>query len=100
MGSSPVDVDELTDAELADRVIDLDRERSRIEALQLQAVAAFDAREVYAADGATCAASWIAGRTDMSRPQASALVKHGRLLRSHPASAEAVGSLGTTKLRT
>jgi hypothetical protein len=100
MCSSPVDLDGLTDAELSDRVLSLDRERSRIEADQLAAVAAFDARQIHAADGVTCAASWLASRTDMSRPQASALVKHGRLLRSHDASSEAIGALGTTKLRT
>jgi hypothetical protein len=97
--SEPIDVDALTDGELAELVLECSKRRSEAEAAELAAIAAFDAREVYAADGATCAASWIAARTDCSRPQASAMVKHGRLLRTHPRSAEALDTFGTTKMR-
>src|SRR4051794_18835115 len=99
MCSGHVQLDELTDGEVAGRIRDLDRERARIEAELLAAVAVFDARQIHAADGATCAASWIAMRADLSRAQASSLVKHGRLVRSHPVTAEALSSLGTTKVR-
>ena len=99
MCSGHVELDELTDGEVADRIRDLDRDRARIEAEMLAAVAAFDARQIHEADGAASAATWIAMRADLSRPQASSLVKHGRLVRSHPATAEALASLGTTKVR-
>src|SRR5690349_18644374 len=99
MSSFAVDHEALTDGELADLVLECSRRRSEAEAAELAAIAAFDARDVYALDGATCAASWIAARTDCSRPQASSMVKHGRLLRSHDRSAQALASFGTTKVR-
>jgi hypothetical protein len=100
MSSPVVDYMELTDGELADVVLECSRRRSEAEAAELAAIAAFDARDVYAADGATCAASWIAARTDCSRAQASSMVKHGRLLLTHAPSAHALEAFGTTKMRT
>jgi hypothetical protein len=89
----------LSDGELAERLVALDRERSRIEADLLDVAAEIDLRQVHAADGARVASTWIAERTDLSKAQAASLVKHGRIVRSHDATAEALRAQGTTKIR-
>ncbi len=95
-----VDARSLSDGEVGEWLLALDRARSALEAVQLRAATVFDARVVYAADGAPSAPSWLAARADVSRSQAAALVRHGRMLRWHPASDAACASLGTTKVRT
>ncbi len=95
-----VDAANLADSEVGEWLLALDRARSALEAVQLRAAAAFDARVAYAADGAPSAPSWLAARADVSRSQAAALVRHGRMLRSHPLSDDACATLGTTKVRT
>jgi hypothetical protein len=99
MCSTVMPIEGMSDGELTDQLVALDRERSRIEAQLLAVAAEIDLRRVYAADGARVASSWIAERTDLSKGQASMLVKHGRLLRSHDASAAALEPLGCTKVR-
>jgi len=71
-----VDAGSLSDVEVGQWLLALDRARSALEAVEVRAAA------------------------DLSRSQAAALVRHGRLLGSHPASDAACDTLGTTKVRT
>ncbi len=79
-----VDPDRLTDAELSAHVRALDAERCRVEAAMARAVAVWDARQVWAGDGATSGASWLAYRCELSRSSAATLVRTARRLRSMP----------------
>ncbi len=50
-----------------------------------RAVAVWDARKVWADDGATSATSWLAHRCGLSRSSAAVMVRTARRLRSMPA---------------
>jgi hypothetical protein len=77
-----VEPESLTDAELTAYVRELDAVRSRAEAAMARAVAVWDARKVWADDGATSATSWLAHRCGLSRSSAAVLVRTARRLRS------------------
>lgn len=95
------EVASLTDGELVDALGVLVDVASRLEARLCQVAAAFDARAIHAADGAKTVAAWLAARTEITRPHASALVHRGRDLRSCPHVDAAYGSglIGTDKVR-
>lgn len=95
------EVGSLTDGELADALTVLVDAASRLEARLCQVAAAFDARAIHAADGHKTAAAWLAARTEITRPHASALVHRGRDLRScpHVEVAYRSGVIGTDKVR-
>lgn len=52
----------MTDGELADRVSELEALQRRVDAARLAALAEFDARQAYAADGTTSTAAWLRHR--------------------------------------
>jgi hypothetical protein len=79
-----VDPESLTDAALAAHVLELDVERCRVEAAMARAVASADTRGVWAYDGATSGAAWLAYRCELSRSSAATLVRTARRLRSMP----------------
>src|SRR3954451_1278705 len=58
-----VDPDTLTDAELADAVVQLAEVRNALDAAEAGMNRAFEVRRVYAIDGAKTAAAWLAKRT-------------------------------------
>jgi hypothetical protein len=74
----------LGDGELTAYVRELDAVRSRAEAAMARAVAVWDARKVWADDGATSASAWLAHRCGLSRSSAAVLVRTARRLRSMP----------------
>ncbi len=79
-----VEPESLGDGELTACVRELDAVRSRAEAALARAVAVWDARKVWADDGATSATSWLAYRCGLSRSSAAVLVRAARRLRSMP----------------
>jgi Domain of unknown function (DUF222)/HNH endonuclease len=94
-----VDPASLTDAELSAHVRELDGERCRVEAAMARAVAAADARGVWAYDGATSGAAWLAYRCELSRSSAATMVRTARRLRSMPGTEAALtgGEVGFAK---
>lgn len=95
-----VDPDSLTDAELSALVQQLDAQRSRVEVAMARAVAAWDARMVWANDGATSGTAWLASRCELSRGSAATLVRTARRLRLMPLTEAAAGrgELGGAKV--
>jgi hypothetical protein len=93
--------DDLTDGELTDAVLAADRMRSRLEAVSARLVARWDARQVWAGDGARSGAAWLAARSELSRSAARSHVEMARDLRDCPVLAEAFdhGTIGAAKVR-
>jgi hypothetical protein len=79
------DLQGLSDGELAVAVVELRRQQARLAAVVAEATAAFDARQVHAADGARSAADWIAVHARIPRAQAGREVREARRLRAMPA---------------
>jgi hypothetical protein len=73
-----VDTDTLTDGELADAVVELNRQHEIFESARTRVVRAFDSRRVFAADGAKTAAVWMAVRTRAPKHECSRIVRRGR----------------------
>lgn len=84
-----VEPESLGDAELTAYVRELDAVRSRAEAAMARAVAVWDARKVWAGDGATSATAWLAHRCGLSRSSAAVMVRTARRLRSMPSTCQA-----------
>ncbi|HWH33187.1 MAG TPA: DUF222 domain-containing protein [Egibacteraceae bacterium] len=87
---------ELADVELAERLVELEREIARLTAAQLAALAAFDARGAYQADGCGSAASWLRKMARVAPGDAAARVRAARRLRDeqpHVAAALADGDI-------
>jgi hypothetical protein len=61
-------------------MVDLARQKARLEALELAVLAAADRDEVGAASGATSTAAWLAHHTLADRPETAAKVKLARAL--------------------
>ncbi len=100
VGLREVDFSSLTGDELSARICELDRRRNQHDAALLDTVAAWDARQQWAADGALSAATWLASRCEMSRASAGVLVRTSRRLRDMPRTADAArrGDLGSAKV--
>lgn len=78
------DLDSCTDAELIDRLLDAQRMRARLDACVVALTDRFDARTVWAADGARNAPGWVTARVGVSYGQAKADLALARDLRRHP----------------
>jgi hypothetical protein len=70
-------------------IVELLRQRARLDAFVASAVAAFDKGEVWADDGATNPAIWLAVRTRMPKAATKRMVKLGRSLAELPLCAQA-----------
>ncbi|HYI60844.1 MAG TPA: DUF222 domain-containing protein [Acidimicrobiales bacterium] len=90
-----------SEEELRQALVMVDRLRARLDGVAAGLVGSFDARCVWAADGARDAAGWVAARTDASRSSASAEVRVARAVRDMPAVevAAVTGRLGREKVR-
>lgn len=92
---------DLPDAALSAMLIELDRDRNRLDAQRIGIIDAWDARGVWAFDGARAGATWLATHTESSRAAASHEIKLARSLRSMPTTSAAFteGDLGLAKVR-
>ena len=95
------ELSELTDGDLAAELLAASERADRARAHQVAVAAEFDARMVYATDGAVNTAAWLAPRARISRAEAHQVVHLGRQLRRMPATASAVerGELSTSQAR-
>src|SRR5256885_536299 len=84
-----VDPDTLTDAELADALVEVHTQREAFAAAEARLTRAFDARTIYAADGARSAAAWLAHRTRSPKQACAARVRLGRVAQHMPLTAAA-----------
>jgi hypothetical protein len=89
-----LDVDplELTDAELHELTVTLQRQSHRLAAAAGAVLSAWDQRMVWADNGARSAAVRLANETSMSPSSASVQVRRSRQLRTMPATAQALAS--------
>ena len=92
---------ELTDGEVSDGLLALITLAGRVQAALARFSDSFDTRCLATVDGARSTAGWVAARTELARPTASAAVTAGRGLRHCPAvdAAAGDGRLGTAKVR-
>ncbi len=95
-----VDLGSMTGDELSARIREIEAERNRIDICLAETVAALDARQHWAADGAISPSTWLAWQCDMSRGSARRLVRTARRLRSMPLTVAAAkaGRLGAAKV--
>jgi len=96
-----VDPAGLDDLALAALVVEVQAEADRVEAVRLAVLGEWDARAVWALDGACNGASWLAARGNVARAAMSGLLHDARRLRRMPVTAAAVadGSLAPAKGR-
>ncbi len=99
--SSDIEPSGLGDAALAELVVELQAQSDRLEALRLRALGEWDARAVWALDGACNGASWLAALGNVARAPMSGLLHDARRLRAMPVTAGALndGSLAPAKAR-
>jgi hypothetical protein len=95
-----VDPDSMDDAALAEHLLEVTAAREALEAAQLRAMGAFEARKVHKADGAWSAASWLRERSHLSRSETNSLERHARMIRCDPLLSHALDTLGSAKVRT
>src|SRR4051812_38537679 len=84
-----LDGDTLSDAELAEALVVLHKQREALAATEARLTRAFDARRVYAVDGARTAAAWLAQRTRSSKQARALSVRLGRATQHMPLTAAA-----------
>jgi len=84
-----VDPASITDGELAEAMVALRREQSRLAAVVAEQTAAFEARRVHAEDGSRSSIDWIAVRARLPRSQVAGEVRDARRVRSMPRTREA-----------
>jgi hypothetical protein len=87
-----VDPRELTDAELHELVIAVQRQRHRLAAVAATAISSWDQRMVWADNGARSAAVRLANETSASPSSTNVEVRRARKLRSMPATVAALRS--------
>ena len=85
-----VDVHQLGDAALAALVVELQEQADRHEAVRLAVLGEWDARAVWALDGACTGASWLAAQGNVARAPMAGLLRDARHLRSMPETAAAL----------
>ena len=97
LGSTPGG---LTDGEVGDGLLALVKLSGQLEATLAGFASAFEARTVFAGDGARTAGSWIAARSEITAQAATRLLRRARGLRSCPfvAAAYEQGLIGTAKV--
>jgi hypothetical protein len=90
-----VDVQALTDAEVHDLTVGLQRQTSRLAAARAEASAAWDGRRLWAEDGSKSAGARLARECSMDPDTAKTEIRRARKLRSMPATVAALadGSL-------
>lgn len=86
---STVDVDALTDGELHDAVVELQRQRARLGAFAATLIRRWDQRQVWAVDGSRSAAQRLARDTCTSSSTARLELRRARQLSAMPGTAEA-----------
>jgi len=98
---SPVDLRQLSDAALGALVVELQEQADRLEAVRLKVLGEWDARAVWALDGACSGAAWLAARGNVARSPTSGFLRDARHLRAMPETANAVaeGRLAPAKAR-
>src|SRR5688572_7032164 len=79
-----VDPATLSDAELEDLVLDVDRQRDRLSAEHARLLAAVAARRSWTADGSRSCAAWLARNRNGCRATASAALRLGESLAQMP----------------
>jgi hypothetical protein len=99
-----IEVGELADspdAATAELVLAAVAVSGRVDALVTRAVGVFDAKTIWAGDGARSCGGWLAARSELSRARAGAITASARDLRACPAvdAAYIAGTLGTAKVR-
>ena len=96
-----LDANDLTDEELADAAVELDRLRNAFAAGEAQLLRTFKVRGVYAADGAKSAAAWLATRTHAPKAECGSRLRLGKTMEDLPVAAEALaaGEIGPAQLR-
>src|SRR3954451_1226739 len=96
-----LDHDALTDAELADAVVELHQLLDALDAAHTRMVKTFDIRNVYAADGAKTASAWLTKRTRAPKTECGSRVWAARQLDRMPLAAEAwaAGEIGVAHVR-
>jgi hypothetical protein len=92
MCAPDVDVKALDDAGLEALVVSLQEDAARLEARRLAVLGEWDARAVWALDGACNGASWLAARGDVARGPTAGMLRDARHLRSLPATAQALAA--------
>ena len=85
-----LDGDALGDSELAEAMVALRRQQSRLAASVAELTAVFEARKVHAEDGSRSATDWIAVHCGLPRPRVAGEVRDARRLRSMPATSSAL----------
>jgi hypothetical protein len=83
---------DLPDVVLSERVLELAEQMERVHAELLRAVAVWDGKRSWAADGAIDARAWLSSRARMTKNEAGRVVRSARLLRRHARTAEALAS--------
>jgi hypothetical protein len=101
-GLLDLEVEVVTDDELAAAMIALRRQRSRVDAAMSRLTAAFDGRGVWGEDGSRSAVDWIAARARLPRPQVAGEVRDARRVRAMPATRDAweAGEVTSAHVRT
>lgn len=87
-----VDAHALSDAELHEYVVSLQRQRSRLAAAAASALSVWDERMVWVDDGSRSAAARLANETSSSNQTARVELRRARQLRSMPATAAALAA--------
>ena len=85
-----VDVHQLGDAALGALVVELQEQADRLEAARLRVLGEWDARAVWALDGACTGASWLAAQGTVARAPMAGLLRDARHLRAMPETAAAL----------
>ena len=73
----------------SDTVLELQRQRARLDAVAARSAAAWDTDKGWASDGARSGAAWLATRTRMPQQSARRCLRLGRAMRDLPHTAEA-----------
>jgi hypothetical protein len=96
-----VELDDWSDAELSEAVVELARLARQLDAVRTKVTARWDARRVWAADGARTGAAWLAHRTREPKVACAARLGLGRAMRDLPVAAEAwlAGDLDAAHVR-
>ncbi|HEY4376657.1 MAG TPA: DUF222 domain-containing protein, partial [Acidimicrobiales bacterium] len=97
--AATADLDACTDGELSGALLACDRLRSQLFAAEARITARWDARQVWAADGALSGGQWLAHRGESSRVACASQVRRARHLASMPLTTAALetGQIGAAK---
>jgi hypothetical protein len=96
-----IDPASMVDGELADAVVELQRMRNQLDAVATSVTGVFDARMVWAPEGARSASAWMAWRCRVPKARASHEVSNARALRHMPVveAAFSRGDIGADHVR-